>query len=297
MPGPARTYSAVAAVGSQVMVIGGFSNDLVARVTTVYDTVTAYDTKTSTWATLDPMPKAVAGPNVAGVGGKLYVLGGIDKLDCWEYDPPAHRWTTKASQPVARGFGTAAIGIWGKKILLGGGTEPGQSDNNLNTGKRVNHVLAYDTVTDSWERLPDLEDARGYAMGAVIGNTFWIVGGSNSIERTDLVVGLDLTTKAWVPGTPPPISLSSAGSAVLDNRLYAIGGIATTTGTIGPLTLVFDPSLPAEKAWDMVATLNTPRFATGAATVDGRIYFPGGVALIAPPATYAPVPTLEVFIP
>jgi N-acetylneuraminic acid mutarotase len=297
MPAPTRTYSSVAALPGQVLVVGGFSTNIMTGKTVVYDTVSAFDTKAGTWGTLEPVPKPIAGANVAAVGGKLYVLGGIGLLESWQYDPASHQWTAKKPVPVVRGFGVSAVGVSGTRILLGGGAEPGQSNNNLNTGVRVNHVLAYDTVADSWERLPELEEARGYAMGAVLGNTFWVIGGSNSIERTDLSVGLDLATRVWARGTPPPLLLSSAGSAVLDGRLYAIGGIATTTGTIGPLTLVFDPTLPPARAWDMVASLNTPRFATGAAALDGRIYFPGGVALINPPATYATVGTMEVFIP
>ncbi len=294
MPAPTRTYPGVAAVGQQVLVAGGFSTQPATRAVTLYDAVTAFDTRAGTWTTLDPMPRPIAGPNVAGVGGKLFVLGGIDVVDSYSYDLAAHRWSARQPVPVTRGHGVAAIGVKGTTIYLAGGAQPGQSDNNLNTGVRVRDVLAYDTVADRWDRLPDLALARGYAMGAVVGNTFWVIGGSSSRERTDDVVALDLDMRQWSPGPPPPLSLSSAGVSVLDGRIYLVGGIATSTGAIGPLTFVFDP---VAGIWDSGALLITPRFATGAAAVDGKIYFPGGVALIDPPSTFAPVPTLEVFIP
>jgi len=294
MPAPARTYPGVAAVGERVLVAGGFTTSPATRAATVYDAMAAYDTRTGTWTTLDPMPRPIAGPNVAGVGGQLFVLGGIDVVDSYAYDLAARRWSPRQPVPVTRGHGVAAVGVKGTTVYLAGGAQPGQSDNNLNTGVRVRDVLAYDTAADRWDRLPDLTLARGYAMGAVVGNTFWVIGGSSSRERTDDVVALDLGSRQWSPGPPPPLSLSSAGVAVLDGRIYIVGGIATSTGAIGPLTFMFDP---IARSWDSGFLLNIPRFATGAAAVDGKIYFPAGDALVDPPATFAPVPTLEVFTP
>jgi N-acetylneuraminic acid mutarotase len=297
MPGPTRTYPGVAAVGSQLFVVAGFSRKIGTTTTNIYDTVTAFDTHAGTWSTLDPLPKPVMGPNVAGVNGKLYVLGGFGTTDAYAYDVAHRTWAAVAPVPVTLGHGVAAIGLSGTKILLAGGAQPGQSANNLNTGMRVRNVLSYDTASDRWENLPDLALARGYAMGAVVANTFWVIGGSSDFARTDEVVGLDLTTRQWTDGPPPPLTLSSAGATALDGRIYVMGGVATSSGAIGPLTLVFDPAQPRDQAWGMAAPLNTPRFATGAAAIDGRIYFPGGVALVRPPDMFDSVPTLEVFIP
>jgi N-acetylneuraminic acid mutarotase len=297
MPGPTRTYPGVAAVGSQLFVVAGFSRKIGSSTTNVYDTVTAFDTTASTWATVEPLPRPIMGPNVAGVNGKLYVLGGFGETGAYAYDVARRTWTALANVPVTLGHGVAAIGISGTRILLGGGAQPGQSANNLNTGVRVRDVLAYDTASDQWERLPDLALARGYAMGAVVGSTFWVIGGSSDFARTDEVVGLDLTTNQWIDGPPPPLTLSSAGAATLNGRVYVVGGVATGSGAIAPLTLVFDPAQPRDQAWSMVASLNTPRFATGAAAIAGRIYFPGGIALVRSPDLFDSVPTLEVFIP
>jgi N-acetylneuraminic acid mutarotase len=294
MPGPSRTYTGVAAVGPLLFVAGGFAQTPGTTSASFFDTVTAFDTRTSTWATIDPLPRAMSGANMAGVGGTLYVLGGLGVVDCYAYDVAQRRWSPLPPLPVSRGHGMAAMGVQGTRILMAGGAQPGQSGNNLNTGVRVADALAFDTTTAKWDRLPDLDVARGYAMGAVVGTTFWVIGGSSDFARTDEVLALDLTTRTWSNGPPPPLTLSSAGAAVLGGRIYVMGGVATSSGTIGPLTLVLDPAGPS---WDMVAPLNTPRFATGAATIDGRIYFPGGVALIAAPATFSPVGTLEVFVP
>jgi hypothetical protein len=287
MPGTARSYPGVAAVGDRVFVVGGLAPPPDSMV------VNAYDTKTNTWATVQPLPVPFQMPNVAAVNGTLYVLGGLDQKSVVAYDAAGNQWLPRAPVPVTRGRGQSAVGVWGSKILLAGGVVPGQSANGLNTGMRQHEVLAYDTGNDSWEPLPDLSLTRGYCMGAVIGNRFWVMGGSSDFARTDDVTVLDLDTRAWMDQAALPITLSSAGVAVLANRVYLLGGVATGTGTIGPATLVLDPFW---SVFDQAALMITPRFGMGAATVNGRIYVPGGIAASST-TMFAAVGTLEVFTP
>jgi hypothetical protein len=286
MPGPPRRYPGVAALGDRVFVVGG----LEAPEST---TVTAYDTKKGTWETLQPLPMAFQVPNVASVNGTLYVLGGLEQKATLAYDAAHDQWLPRAPVPVDRGRGQSAVGVWGSKILIAGGIIPGLSANGLRTGMRQHEVLAYDTASDSWESLPDLALTRGYCMGAVVGDRFWVMGGSSDFARTDDVTVLDLTTRAWVDQVPLPVSLSSAGVAVLGGRVYLLGGVATSNGTIGPATLVLDP---VWKVFDQAALMITPRFGTGAAVVGGRIYVPSGVAATGTDK-FDPVPTLEAFTP
>jgi hypothetical protein len=287
MPGPARFYTGVTAVGDRVFVVGGFGTGPESMA------VTAFDTKQGTWAQLQPLPGSFQLPNVAAVGTTLYVLGGLEQKTTLAYDAAQDQWLPRSPVPVMRGRGQAAMGVWGSKILMAGGVIPGQSANSLNTGVRQREVLAYDTATDSWEALPDLSLIRGYAMGAVIGDRFWVMGGSTDFARTDDVAMLDLKARQWIDQPRLPITLSSAGVAVLDNRIYLVGGVATGTGTIGPATLVLDPDWGV---YDQAAIMITPRWGMGAATVGGRIYVPGGIAADAM-VMFKAVPTMEVFTP
>ncbi|HXU80316.1 MAG TPA: hypothetical protein VN914_02895 [Polyangia bacterium] len=286
MPGPGRFYTGVAALGERVFVVGGFG----AAQATV---VTAYDTKAGTWETLAPLPIGIQLPNVAAVGGTLYVLGGLEQKSSLAYDAAKNQWDPRSPAPVMRGRGQAAVGVWGTKILLAGGVVPGKSANDLNTGMRQHEVLAYDTTSDTWEALPDLALTRGYAMGAVIGDRFWVMGGSTDFARTDDVAVLDLKTRQWMDQPPLPITLSSAGVAVVGNRIYLVGGVATGTGTIGPATFALDPDFGI---YDQVALMITPRWGMGAVAVGGRIYVPSGIAAD-PVAMFKAVNTMEVFIP
>jgi N-acetylneuraminic acid mutarotase len=257
--------------------------------------VSAFDTKTRTWESLEPLERDFQMPNVAGVGNTLYVLGGLANKDAWAYDVAQREWSPRKPLPVTEGRGQAAVGVWGKKILIAGGILPGQSANNLNTGRRVSDVLAYDTVTDSWEKLPELSAPVGYCMGAVLGDTFWVMGGSTDFARTDEVKALDLKTRTWMNKPPLPLTLSSAGVGVIGRYVYLAGGVATMTGTIGPATWGLDPSTDS---WLEVANMPTPRFAMGAAVIGDRLYVPTGIANGDTPAVpFKGVGTLEVYIP
>jgi N-acetylneuraminic acid mutarotase len=289
MTGTPRFYVGVAAVGKKVFVVGGTSQ----TVPTAPLEVDAYDTVTGTWERIEALPERFQMPNVAGVGGKLFVLGAVDVTTTMAYDVATRTWSRRAPMPVDRGRGQAAVGVWGKKIIVAGGVIPGRSGNDLATGMRKSEVLSYDTEADEWETLPELALTRGYCMGAVLGDQFWVMGGSSDFVRTDDVTMLDLQTRTWEDQPALPITLSSAGVSVLNGRVYVLGGIATGTGTIGPATLYLDP---ASKTFGEAEVMLTPRFGMGAATVDGRIYVPAGIAAVGE-NRFAAVPTFEVFIP
>jgi N-acetylneuraminic acid mutarotase len=289
MSDPPRIYVGVAAVHDLLFVVGGLEKGSgEARM------VTVFDTKAGAWQTLDPLPAGFERPNVAGVGDKLYILGALESKQVLAYDVVQHTWSTKAAVPVDVPRGNAAVGVHCSKILLAGGAAKGLSDNGLNTGVRQKDFLSYDTATDTWEHLPDLALARGYAMGAVVGNLFWMIGGSSGVARTDETTSFDLTRMEWTDQPPPPLSVSSAGISVLGGRIYLLGGIATSSGMIGPGTFVLDP---VKTTRDKVTPMTTPRFAMGAATIGGRIYVPSGVAAVGRPDNFQPVSTFEVFVP
>lgn len=288
MPEPARMYVGVTAVRDRVFVVGGFGRPGDDRI------VQSYDPAADRWEVHPELPRSFPMPNVAGVGGKLFVLGGLAANETLEYDPDSRRYTARRPLPVEVGRGAAAVGVIGTKVVVAGGITPGRSANMLNTGVRQREVFAYDTVRDEWEPLPDMPLPRAYAMAGVLGSLFFVAGGSTDFVRTDQVDALDLGARRWVDRPPLPWTLSSAAAAVLGGRLHVVGGIATETGTITPETLVMDP---ATGGWGTAAPMGTPRFAMGAAAVAGRLYVPAGAALVRPPMEFQPVRALEVFVP
>ncbi|GLV79201.1 Kelch repeat-containing protein [Streptomyces hygroscopicus] len=124
--GPRQEHG-VAAVGDKVYVIGGIVTDPAGGFPTT-GRVEVYDTRHNTWSDAAPLPVAMNHPNVASVGGRIYVLGSLSGgaewyalRDCFVYDPRADRWTRLPSMPARPARGSAAMGVHGTRSYLAGG--------------------------------------------------------------------------------------------------------------------------------------------------------------------------------
>ncbi|MGW0486101.1 kelch repeat-containing protein [Nonomuraea sp. NPDC003214] len=98
--------------------------------------------------------------------------------------------------------GSAAIGVRGTKVYLAGGMltlTPGP-------GGLQDTVATYDVVSGRWEKLSDLPEARDHVGGAVIGSTFYVVGGRDrgQVNVRDTVYAFDLRTRRWSERAPMP---------------------------------------------------------------------------------------------
>ncbi len=289
IPDTPRFYMGVAAARGRVFVVGGYRRPEEMVV------VHAFDVASSTWETLPPLPFRIPMANAVAVKDRLFVLGGLDVDQTLEYDFDTRSWSNRAPVPV-RGPGSASIGVHGDTVLLAGGILPGLSINNLGTGERLRDLLAYDTVTNTWEVLPEAPVAVGYAMGAVVRDELFVIGGSYA-ARTDEVLVFNVKSRQWSQGVHLPLAISSAAVGVIGNQIVVSGGIASTTGMISDQTFAFDPARPAA-GWVTLAPLTTPRFATGGAVVDNRLYVPTGMGTgPGGPLDFRALPNFEVFIP
>ena len=90
----------------------------------------------------------------------------------------------------------------------------------------------------------------------------------NSLER------YDASTDEWAEEAvaPLPPARTRAGMAVLDGKLYAVGGYNSDDDTLASVER-YDP---AANAWEAVAPMATARYALGVAVLDGKLYAAGG---------------------
>jgi len=233
------------------------------------------------------------------IGDRLYAVGGIindgdgpgTKLE--RYDPAvgpfgaSDRWnlnptgfplpppTPLASLNVPReGLAVAALG--GKLYAIGGHTS-----GSIATAA----VEAYTPVADpgpgSWAMRASLSVARTSPAAAVIGSTLYVVGGGEQADPdgpgpqvgpSDILESYDAALDIWTPLvlSPMPTARTGLAAAVVDGKLYAIGGF---NGSNLATVEVFDP---ATGSWETRAPMPTPRTLLEAVTVDGLIYAVGG---------------------
>jgi len=214
---PTRRGAAAAAVANGKIYVTGGANSLPgvtengihpARPHNVVATVEEYDPATNAWKTVRSMLVARNHHAAAGVGDKIYVVGGrigaafissaSNNIDLVEmYDPATDLWTPRTRMPTARS--AIGAGVYNDNILVAGGE--GQDQRFLAAFKAVE---AYDPARNQWQALPSMPHPRhGLAVGA-IGNRLYTVSGDgqsagNGIEHSAVpyneILQVDLVLK------------------------------------------------------------------------------------------------------
>ncbi len=243
----------------------------------------------NSWTTKAPMPTARGGLGVAVVNGMIYAIGGSNNNTQLavneEYNPVTDAWTTKTPMPIARsGF---AIAVYQNKIYCIGGTT-GSSDNFVSGFTGVNEV--YDPATDTWATKMPMPTPRADLCASIVNGTIYCIGGKKYwgvdpfYQELNVTEAYNPASNSWTTKSPMPIPVLGAASAVLDGKIYIIGGArhfqqGWELSTVGS-TQVYDPE---NDAWSTRASLPngvTESYAaagaTSGVTAPKKIYVVGG---------------------
>jgi N-acetylneuraminic acid mutarotase len=237
------------------------------------------------WTAKKPMLTAREGLGVAVVNGKIYAIGGLNNDTNLavneEYDPATDIWKTKEPMPTARsGF---AIAAYQSKIYVIGGTT-GTSDASGFTDK--NEV--YDPATDTWETMVSMPTPRADLCASVVNGSIYLIGGKEYWEGSlnhelNVTEVYDPTTDTWTTAASMPIPVFGYASAVVDGKIYVMGGTRqfleswTNLETVGS-NQVYDVQ---NDTWSIGTDLSSVRSYAAAAATSGltapkRIYIVGG---------------------
>jgi len=294
-----RTSLAVATVKnaagqSVVYAIGGTSD--------LYDgflrKVTAYNVATNTWTERRPLPVPLGATNGAGViNGKIYISGGLSVVGdapptraLYVYNPATNSWARKHDLP--------AINSPGKDWTVGLNGVTGVINNRLYVVTfcsmrlyRTDHcegdligprLFRYNPATDLWVKLAPpfpaktADDPWVFTLaGGVIGGKFYVMAG-DILNKGRLSV-YDPATNRWTAKNPLGLARSAVATAVLNDKLYVMGGNRNVIETLD-VTIVYDP---VTNLWTRRASLPSPRANMAGTTVllngKPRIELLGGV--------------------
>jgi len=233
------------------------------------------------WTTMEPMPTARIGFGVTVVDGKIYAIGGsngsslLDVVE--EYDPTTDTWTTKQSMPTARLY--PAIAVYKNKIYVIGGII-GESDPDFSgfTGA----IEVYDPLTDTWETKDPMHTARAGLCANVVGEKIYLIGGLQYWwmwpfqQYTGANEAYDPLNEWWFIKTPMPTVAYGFASAVVDNKIYVMGGILN-----GHTTSINQIYNPETDSWSYGENMSTAVFSAAVGATTGvmapkRIYVFGG---------------------
>lgn len=131
----------------------------------------------------------------------------------------------------------------------------------------------------AWAALPDMPTARIYAGAAALGGRVYVLGGcvvqSGAVMALGAVESYGPDGNAWRSHAPMPTPRSSFGTAVVDGRIFVVGGTATDTRQALGVVEVYDPRTDS---WQARAPMPTPRSQVAVVFAAGKIYAIGGNA-------------------
>ena len=227
-----RQGFAIAAYQDKIYVIGGWNNiDPNTGISITVATNEIYDPATDTWETNAAMPLPIAYMEANMVDGKIYVISGLSDIakptfssSNWVYDPSSNSWSTAASIPTP--VFSYASAVVDKKIYI----EGGDGGKNLAVSN-LNQI--YDTETNTWtlgQPLPMAirHEGTGVTTGLLASARIYLVGGTtNGLDGVKTTQIYNPQTDQWTIGAAMPTARLGLAVAVVNDTLYALGGISS----------------------------------------------------------------------
>jgi N-acetylneuraminic acid mutarotase len=233
------------------------------------------------WSTAAPFPEPQEELYALTVKGKVYILGGFGMTGdpqglVYEYDPGTDRWTKKKGMP--KPVHHQAQAAFADKIYTFGGCTK-----QLTGTAAVDNSWEYDPATDGWKALPPLPVKMCAAEAEELGGKIHVVGGLTTFENgmgtrvTGMNQVYDPKTSTWEQKTPMPTARNHHFSAVVNGKIYMIGGRLGSggAGAASP-TDVNEEYDPATNTWTLKTPMLTPRSGGSAVVYNGRIIAAGG---------------------
>ena len=187
-------------------------------------------------------------------------------------------WEQVTELPISR-FDNAAAAVDGKIYIIGG------YDLHKNLGGRapaLSIVDVYDPQTNTWHTVANMPTPRVAPQTAAFSNEIYVFGGYDrkgprGARRNKKIVEMyDTRTDTWVKRRDMPSLRMDFTTAVVDGKIYVMGGRVEDEPFNPMATNLVEVYDPLTNKWEKRADMPTARGMTDAVVVDGRIYVLGG---------------------
>ncbi|KAJ8107004.1 hypothetical protein OPT61_g9163 [Boeremia exigua] len=313
IPLPRQEHTTVFLPPSTIAVLGGVvpSNDTSMIPVTTTPLMQFYSLSNNTWTVAPPLLRAMNHLNAAVVDGQIYVLGGLADLgepepawravrDAFSYSPRSNIWSRLPNLPISEERGSAAVGVWGSRIILAGGMSALElSGDRAQTS--VSMVSMFDTKKKAWVRLPRkakyIPGPRDHAGAAVVDGKMYVLGGrdmgQNNVKDTVFVLDLAHLEAGWTTSEARmPTPRGGVAAGVVGRKVYVLGGEGNADAESGVFDEVEAYDTKRDR-WSSAGTMSIARHGTYAVGVGRKVYVPGGGLR----QSGAPVADFDVFEP
>lgn len=220
------------------------------------------------WRELPSLPVVQQEHAVVTLNGKIYVIGGFGPSGqatsaVAVFDPATKVWSAAAPLPDPIHHVNAAV--VGGLIYVVGAIGAG-------TIGSVGTTEVYDPASNTWTPKASMPAGteRGSSFVGAIGTVIYVAGGLRAASVSD-VSAYDTVADSWSAPLPVlEVARDHGASAVIDGKLYAIGG---RSSTLFARVDVFDPTT---KTWTPRAPMPTARAGGMAAIAQGVVVVAGG---------------------
>ena len=153
-------------------------------------------------------------------------------------------------------------------------------------------VFEYDAATDSWARKKPMALASHHLALTVYGDKIFLFGGFKypdagppAFEPINNAWEYDPASDTWKTLAPMPSKRGATAAAVVDGKIYVIGGAGVTAGSSETAILparrhmlvgIVEEYDPKTDRWRPRSPLPTPRSHAAVQAVNGKIYVIGG---------------------
>ena len=242
------------------------------------------------WVQQTEVPTSRNAVATAVVSGKIYIIGGVPYSNKggpgWAalptveiYDTISNTWRKGTDMPTPR-IAAQAAAFAGEIYVFGGysrGEIRGEKDHKI--------VEVYNTRTNTWRRTRDMPTLRRGFRTAVVNGKIYAIGGAIYDRQrdvrvaTDLVEAYDPLTKRWNKRASMPTKRMWVDTAVVDNKIYAIGGEVSPRHGVPPADQFFsriEEYNPRIDRWRKRPDMPMRKFAFSTVAIDRKIYLIAG---------------------
>lgn len=265
LPGPAARFG-IAERDGKIYVAGGYdtSSDMY-----------IYDIAADRWQVGPSLPRGTDNNGAIATADKLYVFGGEAARALQIFDFAANSWSAGPGLPTVR-FASVVAERNGKAHLIGG-----WNYSNTNSTSLADHER-FDFASETHEPLllAPLMTARNCAAHAVIDGVIYVAGGrapgirdhdSQPLASVEMYLP---DADGWDVRADLPTARACAASAVVDGKLYVLGGELPAPQIHNAIER-FDP---ATNTWEALDDMPYSVSGAGAVAVGDDIYVIGGYA-------------------